>query len=97
MADAVESHICAPFTPTSTKGRKSLRYDSDNSINNFIVDEFRAHREAALKRHKRECLTSNVDTNSYTHRKKIEPKSSQGTDREKRGTVQHVIRKEVSG
>ena len=97
MADAVDSHICVPVTPTSTKARKSLRDDSDNSIDDFIVDEFRAHREAALKRHKRECVTSNVDTNPYTHRKKIEPKSSQGADREKKGTVQHVIGKEVSG
>ena len=97
MADAVESHICAPVTPTSTKGRKSLKDDSDNSIDDFIVDEFRAHREAAMRRHKRESLTSNVDTNLYTHRKKIEPKSSQGVDRERKGHCPTCDRKRGFG
>ena len=97
MADAVDSHVCVPVTPTSTKARKSLRDDSDNSIADFVIDEFRAHCEAALKRHKRECVTSNIDTNLITHRKKIEPTSSQGADREKKGHCPTCDRKRCFG
>ena len=71
VADPVNAKVCAPVTPTSTKGGESRKDDSDNSINDFVVEEFRVHREAALRRHKMERLTSNVDTKLYTHRKNI--------------------------
>ena len=61
ISDPVKSKVCAPVTPTSTKDRKTCKDDSDNSINDFVLQEFRVHREAALRRHEREKLTSNVD------------------------------------
>ena len=68
MTKAVDTHNCVPVTPISTKAGKSLRDDDDNSIDDFVVEEFRAHREAALKRHKRECVTYDTDANLYKHR-----------------------------
>ena len=41
IADPVKVHVCVSVTPTSTKGRKHLKDDSDNSIEDFIMEEFR--------------------------------------------------------
>ena len=81
VADPVNAKVCAPVTPTSTKGGKSRKDDSDNSINDFVVEEFRVHREAALRRHERERLTYTVDTKHFSYRKNVNSMRSQSTNR----------------
>ena len=79
MTKSVEAHDCVTVTPKSTKAGKSLRDDDDNSIDDFVVGEFRSHRLAALKKHKRECVTYDTDANLYNNRKHMESESSCGT------------------
>ena len=97
MTKAVDTHNCVPVTPISTKAGKSLRDDDDNSIDDFVVEEFRAHRVAALKRHKRECVTYDTDANLYNHRKNMESESSRGTGGERKGHCPTCNRKRGFG
>ena len=52
-------------TPTQKKTRKTSEDDSDNSIDDFVIQEFRVHCEAALRKYKKEDRNANIESNLF--------------------------------
>ena len=50
MSAQEKKSTCTQVTPTEKKSRKTSEDGSDNSIDVFVVQEFRVHREAALRK-----------------------------------------------
>ena len=67
------------------KSRKTSEDGSDDSINAFLVQEFRVHREAALRKYKKEVSNANIESNLFPNNRIDEAAHSHPRDCETKG------------